>query len=81
MKKVVVFAIVLALVVSCTCAFAFNWKQWGKDFGNTVEKAAEDYADAIEANGECKDGDYDVAGDFLTLTDSFLGSIFGAFSK
>lgn len=80
MKKVVVFAIVLALVVSCTCAFAFSWKQWGKDFGAKVEKAAEDYAEAVEANAELEDGNLDVAGDFLKLTDTFIGSIFGAFS-
>jgi predicted negative regulator of RcsB-dependent stress response len=80
-KKSIVFAIVLALVVSCTAAFAFNWKQWGKSFGNQVEAGAEQYADDVEETSETPQAVDSYVGNVLSFTNTFLGGIFSAFSK
>lgn len=80
-KKSIVFAIVLTLVVSCTAAFAFSWKDWGNSFADKVEEVAEQYADDVEDTSETPQPVSDYTDSILSFTNTFLGGIFSAFSK
>ena len=85
LKKTGAVAIVLAVVVSCTCgAFAMSWKDWGKNYGNTVEKAAEQAADAYEKNAEDYNWQTDTVDGYvsnvLDITNNLVGSILGGLS-